>query len=348
MRALTFQAIEQLAYEEVPDARILEPGDVVLEVEMAGICGSDLHPYHGREVGLDRGTVMGHEYVGRVRDVGPEVETLRPGDRVVGPFTTNCGRCFYCRSGLTCRCERGELFGWVEGGRGLHGSQAELLRVPLADSTLVAVDEALPVEEVLFVGDVLATGFYCAELGGVDDTSTVAVIGCGPVGLMAVLASREMGAARLFALDRIPERLELARDFGAEPIDVGAEDPVRRLRDATEGRGADVALEAVGSPGATRAALDLLRPGGVLAAIGVHTEESFAFPPGEAYDKNLTYRAGRCPARRYTERLLEVLGRREYDLGRLVSHRLPLDAGAEGYAMFTERRDGCTKVVLET
>lgn len=346
MRAITFQGIESVAVEEVPEPSIEDPGDVVLEIELAGICGSDLHVFHGREVGLDRGTVLGHEYVGRVLEVGSAVESLRQGDRVVGPFTTSCGACFYCRSGLTCRCTRGQLFGWREDGHGLHGAHAERLRVPLADSTLLAVDDSLPAAEVLLVGDVLATGFYSAELGGVDAQSVVAVVGCGPVGLMAVLAARERDARRIYAFDRLAERLDLAERLGARPVDVERNDVLDPVRQATDGRGVDVVLEAVGSAAATRLAVDLLRPGGTIAAIGVHTEPHLAFSPGEAYDKNLTYRAGRCPARRYTERLVELVRRGDYDLGSLISHRLPLDAGVEAYDLFARRLEGCTKVVL--
>ncbi len=252
MRAITFQDVEQLALETVADPALEAPTDVILEIEVAGICGSDLHPYYGREVGLDVGTVMGHEYVGRVVEIGSEVDRLRVGDRAVGPFTTNCGECFYCRQGLTCRCERGELFGWVENGRGLHGAQAELMRVPLADATLVAVDETLDPKQVLLVGDILATGFFCAELGGVDSSSVVAVIGAGPVGLMAILGARELGARRIFALDRVPSRLAVAERFGATAVDIGGDGATEVLAEATGGRGADVVLEAVGSPGATR------------------------------------------------------------------------------------------------
>ena len=346
MRAITFQDIERVAVETLPDAGIEAPRDAVLKVEVAGICGSDLHVYHGREVGIDIGTALGHEYVGRVVEIGEAVEGLKVGDRVVGPFTTNCGDCFYCLHDLSCRCVRGQLLGWRERGEGLHGAQAELLRVPLADSTLVRVDDHLPVDEVLFVGDILATGFYGAELGGVGPGSVTCVIGCGPVGLMAILASRELGAERIYALDSVATRLDLAERLGAIPVDISEIDAVELIQSATEGRGADVVLEAVGSPAATRAGVDILRPGGTLSAIGVHTEENFAFAPGEAYDKNLTYRAGRCPARHYTERLLEIVARGTYDLGSLVSHHLPLEEGVEGYAMFAERRDGCSKVVL--
>jgi threonine dehydrogenase-like Zn-dependent dehydrogenase len=346
MRAITFQAVERLAFDTVGDPVLEAPTDVILEVEFAGLCGSDLHVYHGRETGLDVGTVMGHEYLGRIVEIGSAVETLAMGDRVVGPFTTSCGDCFYCQCGLTCRCERGELFGWREDGRGLHGAQAELLRVPLADTTLIPLEDSLPGEAALFVGDILATGYFGAELASVGPGDTVAVIGSGPVGLMACLAARERGAEIVYAFDIQPDRLKMAERFGALGIDPSRQDPVAVMREATDGRGADCVLEAVGSPEATRSAVDLVRPGGRISALGVHTEPTFAFSPGEAYDKNLTYRAGRCPARRLAEPMLEIVRRRADDLLAIVSHRLPLADGVEGYRMFAERRSGCTKVVF--
>jgi threonine dehydrogenase-like Zn-dependent dehydrogenase len=242
----------------------------------------------------------------------------------------------------------GQLFGWVENGRGLAGVQAEYARVPLADSTLVRVPEGAPLEEALFAGDVLATGWFAAESGGVAPGMTVAVVGCGPVGLMAALAARELGAERVFAVDALPERLELAARFGAEPLDL-RQDPAAAIREATggrAGRGADVVVEAVGSAEATRLAFDLARPGATLAAVGVHNESRFALEPGELYDKNLTYRAGRTPARRYMERLLPLVGSRRYDLAAVISHRLPLAEGPRGYDLFDRRLEGCTKVLL--
>ena len=158
MKAITFQEVESLSYETVPDPEIRAPGDVILRVRLAAICGSDLHVYHGRETGLDPGTVMGHEMLGEVVETGPDVRQFAVGDWVVCPFSTSCGECFYCREGLTARCSRGRLFGWVEKGEGLHGGQAELVRVPLADSTLVAIPDGAPVEEALLAGDVLSTG----------------------------------------------------------------------------------------------------------------------------------------------------------------------------------------------
>lgn len=344
MQAITFHAPRELRYESVPDPALREPRDVVVRVELAAVCGSDLHPYHGRETGLDVGTVMGHEFLGTVVDAGAEVERFRPGARVVAPFTTSCGRCFYCRIGLTCRCVESQLFGWVQGGRGLHGAQAELVRVPLADSTLVALPEGIDEEQALLAGDVLSTGYGCAESAGVGPGSVVAVVGCGPVGLMAVVGARELGAAAVIAVDLVPERRALAIELGALAFE--PEGALAALRERTEGRGADAVLEAVGSPQATRLALELVRPGGTIAAAGVHTESAFAFTPGEAYDKNLSYRAGRCPARHYAERMLALVRSRKYPLGRVLSHRLPLSEGARAYEMFDRKLDGCTKVLL--
>jgi len=347
MQALIFDSVRKLRYTTVPDPEILAPTDVIVRVRVAAVCGSDLHVYRGLETGLDAGTVMGHELVGEVVAAGAGVDRFRPGDLIVSPFTTSCGSCFYCRTGLTARCVSGQLFGWVEQGRGLHGVQAELVRVPLADSTLVRVPDGTPPELALFAGDVLATGWFGAESAAVAPGGTVAVVGCGPVGLMAVIAARELGAERIFALDEVPERLALAVKYGADPVDVrNAAIAGDRIREATQGRGADSVVEAVGSPRATRLAFDLVRPGGTLAALGVHTEPHLAFAPGEAYDKNITYRAGRAPARHYLERLLPLIQSGKYDLGALISHRLPLAEGARGYDLFDKRLEGCTKVML--
>ncbi|MCZ6747277.1 MAG: alcohol dehydrogenase catalytic domain-containing protein, partial [Acidobacteria bacterium] len=183
MQALTWHGREDIRLTEVPEPVLREDGDVVVEVELAGICGSDLHVYHEREKGIDPGTVMGHEFVGRVVSTGGGVRTLRPGDRVFSPFTTSCGSCWACRRGLTCRCTRGQLFGWVAGGVGLQGSQAGQVRVPLADATLMHLPDDLHAEEGLLLGDVLATGAYCAERAEVDADGLFVVLGCGPVGL---------------------------------------------------------------------------------------------------------------------------------------------------------------------
>jgi threonine dehydrogenase-like Zn-dependent dehydrogenase len=346
VKALTFGGRKSVRYESVAEPAIEEPSDVIVGVRLTAVCGSDLHVYHERERGLDPGTVLGHEFVGEVLETGAGVETFKPGDRVASPFTTSCGRCFFCRRGLTCRCVDGQLFGWVEEGKGLQGTQAERVRVPLADSTLLGLPEDVSDEEGLLLGDVLSTGYFGTDLAGVDSSGIFAILGCGPVGLMAIVAARHRGAEGIYAVDSVPERLALARGFGAATVDHEEGSAVDVVREATEGRGADAVLEAVGSPAATRLAVDLVRPGGVVASVGVHTEERFAFSPVEAYDKNLTYRGGRCPARHYMEKLLPLVRQGRYPLSSVISHRFALEGGPEGYSLFDAKRDGCTKVVL--
>ncbi|MGH7731446.1 MAG: alcohol dehydrogenase catalytic domain-containing protein, partial [Candidatus Eiseniibacteriota bacterium] len=199
MKALTFQGIRDVRYEETPDPRLEDGRDAVVRVELAGLCGSDLHVYHGRETGIDRGTVLGHEFVGRVLEVGAAVRGLAPGDRVACPFTTCCGTCHYCALGLSARCVAGRLFGWVQLGAGLHGGQAPLVRVPLADTTLFRLPDDVDLPEALLLCDVLPTGSYCATQAEVGAGRSVVVVGCGPVGLMAILAARERGAERIHA-----------------------------------------------------------------------------------------------------------------------------------------------------
>jgi len=346
MQALTWQGPEDIRFTRVEDPVIREPGDVLVKVEVAGICGSDLHVYHGREAGLDAGTVMGHEFVGQIIETGSQVRSLRTGDRVIAPFTTSCGACWYCRRGLTCRCLHGQLFGWVAGGEGLQGVQAGLVRVPMADATLMPLPEEIHPEEGLLLGDVLSTGVYCADRAEVDGEGVYVVLGCGPVGLMAIVGALERGARHLLAVDRVGERLALAQRFGARPVHLDENDPRTVVDELTDGRGADGVLEAVGSPGAGRLALELIRPGGILSTAGVHTAPAMPFSPSEAYDRNLTYRVGRCPARHYMERLVPLVLSRRYPLRDVISHRLPLAQGVEGYEMFAARRQGCTKVVL--
>jgi 2-desacetyl-2-hydroxyethyl bacteriochlorophyllide A dehydrogenase len=345
VKAVVFQAPFDVRVEEVQEPTIRDGGDVIVKVELSAICGSDLHPYRGKEIGIDSGTVMGHEFLGVVVECGGDVRHLRPGTRVVAPFTTSCATCTFCAAGLTARCERGELFGWIENGRGLHGGQAEYVRVPLADTTLAVVPEETSREAALFAGDILSTGLFTADMAGVGKGSVAAVIGCGPVGLMAIVACRHRGARKVLAIEPVPERRRLAEACGAVGLDLD-ETVVSRVEDETRGRGADCVLEMVGSPQATRLGVDLLRPGGTLAAAGVHTESEFAFSPGEAYDKNLTYRAGRCSVRAYMDEALELAGDPEFDIASIVTDRTRLENAVEAYRRFDRREDGCVKVLL--
>lgn len=347
MKALTFHGKQTIKYESVSAPEIKTSKDVIVKVLLSAICGSDLHVYHEREIGLDYGTVMGHEFVGEIVEVGKEVKSFSEGDIVFSPFTTNCGECFFCRKGLTARCSQGQLFGWVENGVGLHGGQAEYVRVPLADSTLLRLPEDVSQEEGLLLGDIFSTGYFCADMAEISLDGTYTVVGCGPVGLLAILGALESGAENIYAIDSIPERLELARSFGANPINYQHDNPVEMLREVTDGRGADAILEVVGSALAARLAFDLVRPGGIISTVGVHTEKVIAFSPVEAYNKNITYKIGRCSARHYMERLLPVVRAKKYDLTAVITHRLPLSEGVRGYEIFDKKVDSCIKVVLK-
>jgi threonine dehydrogenase-like Zn-dependent dehydrogenase len=347
MQALIFNGIENILYARVNDPEIREPTDAIVKIRLAGICGSDLHVYHGRETGIEKGTVMGHEFTGEILETGSAVKNFYKGSRVLSPFTTCCGECYYCRTGLTCRCVKGNLFGWVQNGQGLHWAQAVYIRVPMADSTLVPLSNDLPDEKGLLLGDIFSTGYFCADNAGVNAKGVYVIIGCGPVGLMAVVAARHLGAEKLFAVDSIPERLQQAKSFGAIPLDFTETDVPSVILSYTEGRGADAVMEVVGSPGSLQMAYKLVRPGGIISSVGVHTAKHFSFSPGQAYDKNITYKSGRCPARFYAEKLIREEIIQRYPVEDIITHRFRLEDGAKAYSVFSGKTDNCIKPVLD-
>jgi 2-desacetyl-2-hydroxyethyl bacteriochlorophyllide A dehydrogenase len=348
MKALTFDGIEKINYESIADPSILSPTDAIVKVKLCAICGSDLHVYYGREKGIDHHTAMGHEFMGEIVDTGRDVKTLKKGDVVMSPFTTSCGRCFYCKIGLTCRCVQSQLFGWVENGAGLQGGQSEFVRVPLADSTLVKVPDGISPEEALLLGDVMSTGFFAAKQGITRAEESCVVIGCGPVGLMAVTGAIHYNAKQVFAVDGIPGRLTMAENFGASALNASDPDLKKKILDATDGRGADAVLEAVGSASAVQLAFDLVRPGGIVASVGVCNDPDFPFSPVEAYNKNLTYKSGRCPARHMMNELIPVVQSGKYPLDQVFTHHMTLKEGVGAYDKFANKKDGCLKVVLTT
>lgn len=347
MKALTFHGKQEIHFETIADPRILTPTDVIVKMRACAICGSDLHVYHEHEKGIDTGTAMGHEFAGEIVEVGGQVKAYRKGDMIMSPFTTSCGACFYCRIGLTARCVQSQLYGWVEKGKGLHGGQAEYVRVPLADSTLMKIPEGVSLEEGLLLGDILSTGFFCAQQAQVTPGGVYVVVGCGPVGLMTILGARELGAERIVAIDSVPERLTMARKFGAETINGQHPEAFQVILDATEGRGAEAVMEAIGSHSAVRLALELVRPGGIISSVGVCNDAHLAFSPVEAYNKNLTYKIGRCPARNIMERLIPMVQKKKYDITSVFSHTMRLSDGVRGYDMFANKKDNCLKVLLK-
>lgn len=267
---------------------------------------------------------------------------------MLSPFTTSCGECFYCRVGLTCRCEKGNLFGWVENGHGLHGAQAMYVRVPMADSTLVPLSDDLNEKKGLLLGDVFSTGYFCAENAGIKPKNFHVVIGCGPVGLMTIVAAKHLGAETLFAIDTIPERLTKAKQFGAIPLNASMINVKEEILNHTYGRGADTVMEVAGSEATLKMAIDLLRPGGTISSVGVHTAQHFSFSPGEAYDKNITYKSGRCPARYYSEKLLQEEVPQRYAIDDIITHQFSLQEGPIAYEVFDKKKDGCIKAILTT
>lgn len=346
MKAACFESVGRVVCQQKPEPVISEPRDVIVKVSMAGLCGSDLHPFFGREAGLDRGTVMGHEMVGEIVEFGSVFGNgMKIGDRVFAPFSTHCGACFYCGIGLTSRCTEGDLFGWVQEGVGLEGCQSEYVRVPIADSTLMRVPEGLSNESALLLGDNFSTGYYCAEMAEVKPGGTYLVIGCGTVGLLAILSAIYMGAKQVFAMDPVRERRVIAESLGAIPLesnDGGRES----VRSATAGRGADAVMELVGLPEAQKMAFDCLRPGGIMSVIGCHCSPNFSFSPVGAYDKNITYRSGRCPAGHYMRLLVDRVVRGEFDLSRFISHQFSIDEAERAYQVFSTRAEGCLKAVF--
>jgi threonine dehydrogenase-like Zn-dependent dehydrogenase len=347
MKALTFFDKEHILYETVSDPELLDPQDVIVKVRFCAICGSDLHVYYGRETGIDPHTCMGHEFTGEVVETGKAVKHLKIGDRVISPFTTNCGQCYFCRIGLTARCEKSQLFGWVQNGVGLQGGQAEYVRVPLADSTLHVLPEDITYPEALLLGDVLSTGYYCAHQTEIKPHNHYGVLGCGPVGLMAICSAFMQGAEHVYAFDSVPERLNKARQFGAKVIHIGHPDAVAVIQEVTDGRGLDAVMDAVGNASAGKLAYDLVRPGGIIAAVGVCTEPHFSFSPTDAYNKNIIYKVGRCPARYYIDPLIPMVREHRFDLTSVFTHQFPLCDGVQGYDLFANKKDQCLKVLLE-
>ena len=387
MRALTWHGTHDVRVERVPDPEIVNPRDAIIEVTATAICGSDLHLYDGVIPGMTAGDILGHEFMGRVVDVGPR-STLRPGQRVVVPFTISCGGCFFCRIGQFSACDNSNpveaqdatealyghavagLFGYSHLTGGYAGGQAEYVRVPFSDVGPIVIPNGFDDEEVLFLSDILPTGWMAAENARIRPGDTVAVWGCGPVGLFAVQSAMIMGAGQVIAIDHHPNRLALARRFGAEVIDFTRTHVLDALMEMTGGLGPDAVIDAVGMEshgfapdnlmdmakqrvgiGADRAhalrmALLAVRKGGRVSIPGVYGGLADKFPLGALMEKGLEVRSGQTHVQRYTQELLHRIGEGQIDTTFLISHRLPLDAAPEGYRNFHDNQNEWTKVVL--
>ena len=393
MRAVTWQGLEDVRVENVPDARIEEPTDAIVEISSTAICGSDLHLYRPLAMFMEPGDILGHEPMGRVVEVGPEVRHVVPGDRVVIPFNISCGSCLMCDRQLYAQCEMTQvrehgkgaaLFGYTKLYGHVPGAQAELLRVPQAQFGPVKLPEGPPDERFLFLSDVLPTAWQGVALADVPPGGSLAVLGLGPIGQMAVRVAPHLGVGRVFGVDLVPERLAMAERHGAETIDAaGSGNPADALRDLTEGRGPDsvvdaVGMEAHGAPlaaamqraaialpramseplarragmdrlAALRTAIDAVRRGGTLSIIGVYGGAADPLPMLDLFDKGIQIRMGQAHVKRWVPQILPLLERDEdaLGLGDFVTHRLRLDDAPKAYANFQAKQDQTIKVVLQ-
>lgn len=342
MRAVTFQAPGEVRIDEKPDPELTAPGEAVVRVDASGVCGSDLHIYHGR-VAIEPGFTIGHEYVGEVVAAGDAVASVAVGDRVLGTYCTACGECFFCLRSDFHKCDNGRVFGHGKLLGELQGSQAELLLVPNADLTLRKVPDGMPDEVAMFAGDVMGTGYHAVAETGIGEGSSLAVLGLGPVGLCAVQAALAAGAGKVIAIDTVPERLEMARAFGAEPVHLTEEDPRAVVKGATEGRGVDAVIDAVGHPEAFDLACRLARKCGIVSVTGVYAER-MEVHMGIVWIKALTLKTGHANVIKHVDPVLAALADGRLDPSPLVTHHMKLDDAADAYATYDRRE--ALKIVL--
>ncbi|HEV8615090.1 MAG TPA: zinc-dependent alcohol dehydrogenase [Methylomirabilota bacterium] len=387
MKAVCWYGTGDVRVEHVPDPTIVNARDAIVRVTTTAICGSDLHLYDGYIPSMERGDVLGHEFMGEVVEVGSECHTLEVGDRVVVPFAIACGRCFYCTHDLWALCDNSNpnawmleklhgysgagLFGYSHLYGGYAGGQAEYVRVPFADVGPMKVPEGLADEQVLFLSDILPTGWMAAENCRIQRGDVVAVWGCGPVGLLAILSAYLQGAERVLAIDRFAERLVLAeRHCKAEVINYEDVDVFEEVRERTGGRGPDACIDAVGSeahgasldalydrakqavrletdrPHVLRQAINTCRKGGTVSIPGVYGGFIDKVPFGAAFGKGLTLTMGQTHVHRYMRPLLARVMQGAIDPTFIISHRLRLDDAPGAYRMWRDKQDGCTKIVL--
>lgn len=343
MRAVTFQAPGEVLVQEVAEPELQHPQDAIIRVEATGICGSDLHIYHGR-VPVEPGFTIGHEFVGTVLAVGSDVERAAVGDKVLGCFHTACGTCVACIRGDYHRCVLGRTFGHGTKLGDLQGAQAEQLLVPRANLTLRRVPEGMSADVALFAGDVMGTGYHAIAHAGTRAGDTVAVLGLGPVGLCAVQAARASGATRVFAIDTVAQRLALAEEFGATPVHLLEEEPKRVVRAATDGAGVDVVVDAVGDPGPLELAVSLVRGAGTISGIGAYAGRA-EVPLGLAWLKGVTIRTGLANVVAHVDRVLAMMAAGLLDPSALVTDHMSLDQAAEAYVRYDRRE--ALKIVLQ-
>ena len=387
MKAVCWTGVNEVRVEKVPDPTLLNPRDAIIKVRATTICGSDLHLYDGYIPAMLKGDIIGHEFMGEVVEVGGKVKNLKPGDRVIVPSVISCGDCFYCKRELFSLCDNSNpkpagaeklwghatcgIFGYSHLMGGYAGSHAEYVRVPFADVGPRKVPEGFTDEKALFISDAFPTGYMAADLCGIQPGDTVAVWGCGAVGLFAIKSAWLLGAGRVIAIDRLPDRLALARDqCKAEVLDYTRVQVSEALKELTGGRGPDACIDAVGMeahdighegaydrvkhalrmetdrPYVLREAIQACRKGGTVSIIGVYGALVDKFPMGSAMNKGLTLRMGQMHAQRYLDRLIAHVERGEVDPSFVATHRMPLDEAPQAFELFKHKKDNCLRVVL--
>jgi threonine dehydrogenase-like Zn-dependent dehydrogenase len=388
MRAVCWWGKGEVRVVDVPDPQIINPHDAIVRVTLTAICGSDLHLYDGYVPTMMKGDILGHEFMGEVVEIGSEVRNLRVGDRVIVPFPISCGRCWFCNSKLWSLCDNTNpnawmieaLLGYATAGiygyshmyGGYPGGQAEYVRVPFADVNPMKIPEGIPDEMVLFLTDILPTGYQAAENCEIKPGDTVAVWGCGPVGLFSIASARLLGAERIIAIDRFPERLRLAQEqWGAEILNYeDVKDTFDAIKQMTGGRGPDRCIDAVGMEGhgatvdaiydrmkqamklqldrahTLRQALHACRKGGTVSIPGVYAGFIDKVPFGTAFGKGLTLKMGQTHVQNYMRPLLERIQRGDIDPAVIITHRVPLDEAPAMYRVFRDKQEECIKVVM--
>ncbi|MBK9052596.1 MAG: glutathione-dependent formaldehyde dehydrogenase [Chloroflexi bacterium] len=386
MKAVCWNGKQDVRVETVPDPVLINPHDAIIRVTSTAICGSDLHLYNGNIPGMKAGDILGHEFMGEVVEVGPEVKKLKTGDRVVVPFTISCGQCFYCQKHLWSLCDNSNpnagiaeglygysgsgLFGYSHIFGGYAGGQAEYVRVPFADVGPLKINNGLSDEQVLFLSDIFPTGYMAAANCNIQPGDIIAIWGCGPVGQFTIRSALMLGAERVIAIDRVPERLKLAEASGAETIQFDGNDVVERLKELTGGRGPDACIDAVGMeahgmgidalydrvthkiglqtdrPTALREVIQACRKGGVVSIPGVYGGVVDKMPIGAAFSKGLTFKMGQTHVHEYLHPLLEHIEQGHIDPSFVITHQLSLDEAPHAYKLFNDKQENCIKVVL--
>lgn len=387
MKAVCWQGTNKVEVETVPDPKIINPRDAVVKITTTAICGSDLHLYDGYNPTMKPGDILGHEFMGEVVELGSAVKNVKVGDRVVVPFTIACGNCFFCNRDLWSLCDNSNinawmaeevmghspsgLFGYSHLTGGYAGGQAEYARVPFADVGLLKIPDGLTDEQVVFLTDIFPTGYMAAENCDIQSGDTVAIWGCGPVGQFAIRSALMLGAERVIAIDRVPERLQMAKDGGAEILNYEEVEVGEALNEMTGGRGPDSVMDAVGMeahgmglegfydkakqavrletdrPNVLRQAIVACRKGGTVSVPGVYTGFVDKMPMGAFMNKGLTMKTGQTHVHRYLRPLLNRVQNGEIDPSFVITHRLPLEQAPHGYEIFKHKKDNCIKIVLK-